>query len=116
MKTAPSTLDDDAESGGNETALESQSPASSTMPEPAATKAPGFARFAPTLRRGLNARGQESALHETVVMLLAGGQGQRLYPLTKDRAKPAVPFGGSYRIIDFALSNCINSGMRRIWC
>jgi len=47
-------------------------------------------------------------------MVLAGGQGQRLYPLTKDRAKPAVPFGGVYRIIDFSLSNCLNSGLRRI--
>jgi glucose-1-phosphate adenylyltransferase len=47
-------------------------------------------------------------------MLLAGGQGERLYPLTKDRAKPAVPFAGVYRIIDFTLSNCINSGIRRI--
>jgi glucose-1-phosphate adenylyltransferase len=45
---------------------------------------------------------------------MAGGRGQRLYPLTKDRAKPAVPFGGVYRIIDFTLSNCINSGIRRI--
>ena len=48
-------------------------------------------------------------------MILAGGQGQRLYPLTRDRAKPAVPFGGTYRIIDFTLSNCINSGLRRIF-
>jgi len=47
-------------------------------------------------------------------MILAGGQGERLYPLTKDRAKPAVPFGGIYRIIDFTLSNCINSGLRKI--
>ncbi len=47
-------------------------------------------------------------------MLLAGGQGERLYPLTKDRAKPAVPFGGIYRIIDFTLSNCVNSGLRKI--
>jgi glucose-1-phosphate adenylyltransferase len=47
-------------------------------------------------------------------MLLAGGQGERLYPLTRDRAKPAVPFGGPYRIIDFTLSNCLNSGLRRI--
>jgi glucose-1-phosphate adenylyltransferase len=46
--------------------------------------------------------------------LLAGGAGERLYPLTKDTAKPAVPFGGAYRIIDFTLSNCINSGLRRI--
>ncbi|MDR4509126.1 MAG: glucose-1-phosphate adenylyltransferase [Candidatus Brocadiaceae bacterium] len=49
-----------------------------------------------------------------LVMLLAGGQGERLYPLTKDRAKPAVPFGGIYRIIDFTLSNCINSGFRKV--
>lgn len=51
---------------------------------------------------------------KVLVMLLAGGQGERLYPLTKDRAKPAVPFGGIYRIIDFPLSNCINSGLKKI--
>ena len=50
-----------------------------------------------------------------LVMLLAGGQGERLYPLTKRRAKPAVPFGGLYRIIDFTLSNCLNSGLKRIY-
>jgi glucose-1-phosphate adenylyltransferase len=54
-------------------------------------------------------------LRDTLVMVLAGGQGERLYPLTRDRAKPAVPFGGSYRIIDFTLSNCVNSGLRRIY-
>ena len=48
---------------------------------------------------------------ECIAMLLAGGQGSRLYALTKDVAKPAVPFGGKYRIIDFPLSNCINSGI-----
>ncbi|MFM6980854.1 MAG: glucose-1-phosphate adenylyltransferase [Micrococcales bacterium] len=47
-------------------------------------------------------------------MVLAGGEGKRLMPLTADRAKPAVPFGGSYRLIDFALSNLINSGLRKI--
>lgn len=47
-------------------------------------------------------------------MILAGGKGERLYPLTKDRTKPAVPFGGIYRIIDFTLSNCVNSNIRRI--
>ena len=47
-------------------------------------------------------------------MVLAGGEGKRLMPLTEDRAKPAVPFGGSYRLIDFALSNLMNSGVRRI--
>ncbi|MCD6415606.1 MAG: glucose-1-phosphate adenylyltransferase [Planctomycetes bacterium] len=54
-------------------------------------------------------------LKQTLVMVLAGGQGERLYPLTRDRAKPAVPFGGSYRLIDFSLSNCVNSGLRRIY-
>jgi glucose-1-phosphate adenylyltransferase len=49
------------------------------------------------------------------VMVLAGGVGERLYPLTKERAKPAVYFGGPYRIIDFTLSNCINSGLRHIF-
>ena len=51
---------------------------------------------------------------ETLAVVLAGGRGTRLGPLTDNRAKPAVPFGGKFRIIDFALSNCINSGIRRI--
>ncbi len=51
---------------------------------------------------------------ETLALVLAGGRGSRLKALTRWRAKPAVPFGGTYRIIDFALSNCINSGVRRI--
>src|SRR5208283_3796423 len=50
-----------------------------------------------------------------LAMILAGGKGERLHPLTFHRAKPAVPFGGVYRIIDFTLSNCINSGIRRIF-
>jgi glucose-1-phosphate adenylyltransferase len=50
-----------------------------------------------------------------VAVILAGGQGERLYPLTRDRSKPAVPFGGVYRIIDFTLSNCVNSGLKRIF-
>jgi len=54
------------------------------------------------------------AAANTLVMVLAGGQGERLYPLTRDRAKPAVPFAGSYRLIDFTLSNCLNSGLRRV--
>jgi glucose-1-phosphate adenylyltransferase len=54
-------------------------------------------------------------LDDILVILLAGGVGERLYPLTKERAKPAVYFGGAYRIIDFTLSNCINSGLRRIF-
>jgi glucose-1-phosphate adenylyltransferase len=51
---------------------------------------------------------------KTICLLLAGGEGSRLSPLTADRAKPAVPFGGRYRIIDFTLSNCLHSGLRRI--
>ncbi len=53
-------------------------------------------------------------MNKVVTFILAGGKGERLFPLTKDRAKPAVPFGGIYRIIDITLSNCINSGIRRI--
>ncbi len=52
---------------------------------------------------------------KVLAMVLAGGRGERLYPLTRDRAKPAVAFGGIYRIIDFTLSNCINSDIRRIY-
>lgn len=54
-------------------------------------------------------------VHDTLVCLLAGGAGERLYPLTRDRAKPAVPFGGAYRIVDITLSNCVNSDLRRIF-
>ncbi|MEK7750547.1 MAG: glucose-1-phosphate adenylyltransferase [Acidobacteriota bacterium] len=53
-------------------------------------------------------------MEDTLAILLAGGAGERLYPLTRNTAKPAVPFGGVYRIIDFTLSNCINSNLRRI--
>ena len=54
-------------------------------------------------------------MKDTLGVLLAGGAGERLFPLTRDRAKPAVPFGGHYRIIDITLSNCINSGLRRVY-
>ena len=53
-------------------------------------------------------------MKNTLAVILAGGRGSRLEPLTRDRAKPAVPFGGIYRIADFVLSNCLNSGLRRI--
>lgn len=53
--------------------------------------------------------------HKVLTFIMAGGKGERIYPLTKDRAKPAVPFGGIYRIIDLTLSNCINSGLRKIY-
>ncbi len=54
-------------------------------------------------------------LQDVLALVLAGGQGERLYPLTRDRGKPAVPFGGIYRIIDFTLSNCLNSGIRKMF-
>lgn len=53
-------------------------------------------------------------MKDVLAVVLAGGKGTRLEPLTRDRAKPAVPFGGGYRIIDFALSNCLNSGLRKM--
>lgn len=56
----------------------------------------------------------ETLYKKVLVMVLCGGKGERLYPLTRDRAKPSVPFAGSYRIIDFSLSNSLNSGFRKI--
>ncbi len=56
-----------------------------------------------------------SIVRDTITMILAGGMGERLLPLTAYRTKPSVPFGGKYRIIDFALSNCLNSGLRKIY-
>jgi glucose-1-phosphate adenylyltransferase len=53
-------------------------------------------------------------MNSIFTMVLAGGKGERLQPLTEHRAKPAVPFGGKYRIIDFTLSNCLNSGLRKV--
>jgi glucose-1-phosphate adenylyltransferase len=54
-------------------------------------------------------------MRKVLTFIMAGGKGERLLPLTKDRTKPAVPFGGIYRIVDFTLSNCINSGLRKIY-
>jgi len=54
-------------------------------------------------------------MKKVLTFIMAGGKGERLWPLTKDRTKPAVPFGGIYRIIDFALSNAINSGLHRVY-
>src|SRR5438067_8642575 len=58
-------------------------------------------------------REEMGAVKDVLTLILAGGKGTRLDPLTRDRAKPAVPFGGLYRIVDFTLSNCINSELRR---
>lgn len=57
---------------------------------------------------------REKTMDNVLALILAGGKGERLHPLTIHRAKPAVPFGGKFRIIDFTLSNCINSRVRRI--
>src|SRR5437870_11126332 len=65
--------------------------------------------------RGGNQHRSGSAMKDTLGVLLAGGAGERLYPLTRDRAKPAVTFGGIYRIIDITLSNCVNSDLRRVY-
>jgi|UniRef100_A0A7C5AM04 glucose-1-phosphate adenylyltransferase len=56
-----------------------------------------------------------SAFKGLTTIIMAGGRGERLFPLTRDKAKPAIIFGGIYRIIDFTLSNCLNSGIRRIY-
>src|SRR5947208_16507141 len=53
--------------------------------------------------------------HNVLAVILGGGQGTRLFPLTQDRAKPAVPLGGKYRLVDIPISNCINSGLVRIF-
>src|SRR5689334_20809943 len=54
-------------------------------------------------------------LQRTLAIIMGGGAGTRLFPLTKDRAKPAVPLGGKYRIVDIPISNCLNSGLRSIY-
>ncbi len=65
-------------------------------------------------RPGREPRFVSQLTHSTFAIVLAGGRGSRLHQLTDWRAKPAVPFGGKFRIIDFTLSNCVNSGVRRI--
>jgi glucose-1-phosphate adenylyltransferase len=54
-------------------------------------------------------------IQQTLAIIMGGGAGTRLFPLTKDRAKPAVPLGGKYRIVDIPISNCLNSGLRSIY-
>src|SRR5258708_491016 len=58
---------------------------------------------------------QTTNTSRVLCVIMGGGQGTRLFPLTKDRAKPAVPLAGKYRLVDIPISNCINSGMRRIY-
>ncbi|MGE5105593.1 MAG: sugar phosphate nucleotidyltransferase, partial [Betaproteobacteria bacterium] len=64
--------------------------------------------------RASTAPAPDALARSSLALVLAGGRGSRLQQLTDWRAKPAVPFGGKFRIIDFALSNCVNSGIRRI--
>ena len=64
--------------------------------------------------RPSESRSVSSAVRNTVALVLAGGRGTRLKQLTDGRAKPAVAFGGKFRIVDFTLSNCVNSGIRRV--
>ncbi len=59
--------------------------------------------------------GQDTSMNNVISIILGGGQGTRLYPLTKERSKPAVPLAGKYRIIDIPISNCLNSGLDRIY-
>src|SRR5512137_3048562 len=60
--------------------------------------------------------GRQSGNHSKVLsVIMGGGQGTRLFPLTKERAKPAVPLGGKYRLVDIPISNCINSDLRRVY-
>ena len=58
---------------------------------------------------------QTANTSKVLCVIMGGGQGTRLFPLTKDRAKPAVPLAGKYRLVDIPISNCINSGIRRIY-
>src|SRR6478752_9583740 len=76
------------------------------MHEPHDQNVPQLSQDASVARRSL--------VNDVLTLILAGGKGTRLEPLTRDRAKPAVPFGGLYRIIDFTLSNCLNSKLRRV--
>ena len=63
----------------------------------------------------MNPLNYSSAANKTLAIIMGGGAGSRLFPLTKDRSKPAVPLGGKYRIVDIPISNCINSGLRHMY-
>src|SRR5215469_6860050 len=58
---------------------------------------------------------QSANTSKVLSIIMGGGQGKRLFPLTKERAKPAVPLAGKYRLVDIPISNCINSGLRRVY-
>jgi glucose-1-phosphate adenylyltransferase len=76
----------------------------------------GHSSAAAQPRRSMSPTGRQSINTSNVLcVIMGGGQGSRLFPLTKDRAKPAVPLAGKYRIVDVPISNCINSGFRRIY-
>jgi glucose-1-phosphate adenylyltransferase len=64
--------------------------------------------------RGMVRKTRENPSH-VLSIILAGGAGKRLFPLTQDRSKPAVPLGGKYRLIDVPISNCLNSGLKKIF-
>ena len=81
-------------------------------------------RFAVVVSRSLLTGGEPGVPHKqsekvnaksVAAVILGGGAGTRLYPLTKQRAKPAVPIGGAYRLIDVPMSNCINSGISKVY-
>src|SRR5215471_7873687 len=67
------------------------------------------------LERSASTRTGETVMLDVLSLILGGGRGTRLYPLTKLRSKPAVPVAGKYRLIDIPISNCINSGLNRIY-
>jgi glucose-1-phosphate adenylyltransferase len=58
---------------------------------------------------------QNKTLSKTLSIIMGGGAGTRLFPLTKDRSKPAVPLAGKYRLVDIPISNCLNSGLRKVY-
>src|SRR5476651_1469232 len=64
---------------------------------------------------GMSALTVHLAIRKTLAVIMGGGAGTRLFPLTKDRSKPAVPLAGKYRIVDIPISNCLNSGLKRIF-
>src|SRR5262249_20753784 len=91
--------------------------ASRTRPRVRAARpgAPRGSRPQPPPNRSTRLRRPDAMAQDTVAVILGGGRGSRLYPLTKQRAKPAVPLAGNYRLIDIPISNCIHSGIHRIF-